>query len=305
MKLFHQLYNFFNPSLGIQKTRSVKVDLSSHFDNDDDSTSSSEILENSEIEQPTLTDQEIQDAVNAEIERRVLAVTPDKTHDEMLGDLDPLFDEAARLVVLHQEGSTSLIQRNLKLGYNRSGRIIDQLELAGVVGPFEGNKSREVLVYKESDLEFFIFKKGSFFDDILVNHEIYIAEKVAEIIEAREIERENELKKAIKTQILQKESLRKEKESLRDLEIKVRKELIAEGFLDESGVNESRRTSIPQDVLDIVWRRDQGKCVKCESQELIEFDHIIPFSKGGSNTPRNLQILCQKCNREKSNKIGE
>jgi 5-methylcytosine-specific restriction endonuclease McrA len=69
-------------------------------------------------------------------------------------------------------------------------------------------------------------------------------------------------------------------------------------------MNESRRASIPQEVLDIVWRRDQGKCVKCESQELIEFDHIIPFSKGGSNTPRNLQILCQKCNREKSNKIG-
>ena len=219
MKLFQHLYNFLNPSLGVQKNRSTEVDLSSHFDYDDDSTSSSEILENSEIEQPTLTDLEIQDVVNAEIERRVLAVTPDKTDNEMsdiyLSDRDPLFDEAARLIVLHQQGSTSLIQRKLKLGYNRAGRIVDQLEAAGVVGPFEGSTAREVLINSEVELErilcseLFIFHniKHSFFHDILVKHESYIAEKVAEIIEAREIERENELKKAIKSQILQKENL--------------------------------------------------------------------------------------------------
>jgi S-DNA-T family DNA segregation ATPase FtsK/SpoIIIE len=58
---------------------------------------------------------------------------------------DPLFEEAARLVVQHQQGSTSLIQRKLSIGYNRAGRIIDQLEAAGVVGPFEGSKARDVL----------------------------------------------------------------------------------------------------------------------------------------------------------------
>jgi S-DNA-T family DNA segregation ATPase FtsK/SpoIIIE len=58
---------------------------------------------------------------------------------------DPMFDEAARLVVQHQQGSTSLIQRKLSIGYNRAGRIIDQLEAAGIVGPFEGSKAREVL----------------------------------------------------------------------------------------------------------------------------------------------------------------
>jgi DNA segregation ATPase FtsK/SpoIIIE, S-DNA-T family len=59
---------------------------------------------------------------------------------------DPMFEDAAKLVVQHQQGSTSLIQRKLSIGYNRAGRIIDQLEAAGVVGPFEGSKARDVLI---------------------------------------------------------------------------------------------------------------------------------------------------------------
>ncbi|MFY0650529.1 MAG: DNA translocase FtsK 4TM domain-containing protein [Cyclobacteriaceae bacterium] len=70
-----------------------------------------------------------------------------------LSDRDVLFDEAAKLIVMHQQGSTSLIQRKLKLGYNRAGRLIDQLEAAGIVGPFEGSKAREVLVKDEYSLE--------------------------------------------------------------------------------------------------------------------------------------------------------
>ena len=70
-----------------------------------------------------------------------------------LSDRDALFEEAARLLVLHQQGSTSLIQRKLKLGYNRAGRLIDQLESAGIVGPFEGSKAREVLIPDEYSLE--------------------------------------------------------------------------------------------------------------------------------------------------------
>lgn len=62
------------------------------------------------------------------------------------GDRDPLFEEAARIIVQHQQGSASLLQRKLKLGYNRAGRIVDQLEAAGIIGPFEGSKAREVLV---------------------------------------------------------------------------------------------------------------------------------------------------------------
>lgn len=69
---------------------------------------------------------------------------------------DKLFEEAARLIVMHQQGSTSLIQRKMKLGYNRAGRIIDQLEAAGIVGPFEGSKAREVLYPDEYSLEQFL-----------------------------------------------------------------------------------------------------------------------------------------------------
>lgn len=69
------------------------------------------------------------------------------------GERDSLFEEAARIVVQTQQGSTSMIQRKLKLGYNRAGRIIDQLEVAGIVGPFSGSKSREVKVANEFALE--------------------------------------------------------------------------------------------------------------------------------------------------------
>jgi S-DNA-T family DNA segregation ATPase FtsK/SpoIIIE len=70
-----------------------------------------------------------------------------------LSDKDVMFDDAARLIVSHQQGSTSLIQRKMKLGYNRAGRIIDQLEAAGIVGPFEGSKAREVLINDQYSLE--------------------------------------------------------------------------------------------------------------------------------------------------------
>jgi DNA segregation ATPase FtsK/SpoIIIE-like protein len=68
-------------------------------------------------------------------------------------DRDELFVEAARIIVQTQQGSTFLLQRKLKLGYNRAGRIIDQLEAAGIVGPFEGSKAREVKVHDEMSLE--------------------------------------------------------------------------------------------------------------------------------------------------------
>lgn len=73
--------------------------------------------------------------------------------DVDMGRLDPLFEDAARLVVIHQQGSTSLIQRKFAIGYNRAGRIMDQLEKAGIVGPAQGSKAREVFCIDENDLE--------------------------------------------------------------------------------------------------------------------------------------------------------
>jgi S-DNA-T family DNA segregation ATPase FtsK/SpoIIIE len=70
-----------------------------------------------------------------------------------LADRDALFEDAARVIVQHQQGSASLLQRRLKLGYNRAGRIIDQLEAAGIIGPFEGSKARQVLIADETSLE--------------------------------------------------------------------------------------------------------------------------------------------------------
>jgi S-DNA-T family DNA segregation ATPase FtsK/SpoIIIE len=74
--------------------------------------------------------------------------------DFNFSEKDPLFEEAAKILVMHQQGSTSLLQRKLKLGYNRAGRLIDQLEAAGIVGQFEGSKAREVLIKDEYSLEF-------------------------------------------------------------------------------------------------------------------------------------------------------
>jgi DNA segregation ATPase FtsK/SpoIIIE, S-DNA-T family len=68
-------------------------------------------------------------------------------------DRDALFNDAAHVVVLHQQGSASLLQRKLRLGYNRAGRIVDQLEAAGIIGPFEGSKARQVLISDEVSLE--------------------------------------------------------------------------------------------------------------------------------------------------------
>lgn len=83
-------------------------------------------------------------------------VNPDAGSD--LGDvdmdrLDPLFEEAARIIVIHQQGSTSMIQRKFSIGYNRAGRIMDQMEKAGIVGPAEGSKPRQVMCMDETDLE--------------------------------------------------------------------------------------------------------------------------------------------------------
>lgn len=73
------------------------------------------------------------------------------------------------------------------------------------------------------------------------------------------------------------------------------------GSAEESS---GHRVRIPEKVRIEVWRRDGGKCARCGSRENLEYDHIVPVSKGGSNTARNIELLCQQCNRQKSNNIA-
>ncbi|MFI5123961.1 MAG: DNA translocase FtsK [Chitinophagales bacterium] len=79
-----------------------------------------------------------------------------ESRDFDVNNRDPLFEEAARLIVQNQVGSTSLLQRRMKLGYNRAGRLMDQLEAAGVVGPNQGSKAREVIIKNEQELSHYL-----------------------------------------------------------------------------------------------------------------------------------------------------
>jgi len=86
----------------------------------------------------------------------------DSEKDFDTNELDPMFADAARIVVLHQQGSASLLQRKLKLGYNRAGRIVDQLEAFGIIGPFQGSKAREVLYAEITTLDEYLATKNIF-----------------------------------------------------------------------------------------------------------------------------------------------
>lgn len=92
-----------------------------------------------------------------------------------------------------------------------------------------------------------------------------------------------------------------ERQRRRELEKVVEQELIDQGILFGE---QNKRPPIPREVVDAVYKRDAGRCVYCGSTDNLQLDHIIPFSKGGATTIENLQLLCRKCNLEKSNKIG-
>jgi 5-methylcytosine-specific restriction endonuclease McrA len=81
----------------------------------------------------------------------------------------------------------------------------------------------------------------------------------------------------------------------------IRRELEAYENLEK--VPSAKRERIPDNVRIFVWQRHEGRCVKCESRESLEFDHIIPVIEGGGNTERNIQLLCEACNRKKGRTI--
>jgi hypothetical protein len=88
------------------------------------------------------------------------------------------------------------------------------------------------------------------------------------------------------------------------LKILIEPEFIPLENEDENNLEDNKTDRyVPSSVKLSVWRRDCGKCVECGSSEKLEYDHIIPVSKGGSNTERNIQLLCEKCNRSKQANI--
>jgi hypothetical protein len=92
---------------------------------------------------------------------------------------------------------------------------------------------------------------------------------------------------------------RRKRSYMEDERIRLKESLLA----DKSQSGSHLRKPIPEKVKMFVWRRDGGRCVECGSRERLEFDHDIPVSKGGSNTERNIRLLCEACNRRKSDKI--
>lgn len=256
------------------------------------------------IKEPSI--EEINEIINSAVDDYFLKDNDLEWRDFDLNDKDSLFEDAARLIVASQCGSTSLLQRRMKLGYNRAGRLMDQLEAAGIVGPNQGSSVRDVLIKSDSDLEMYL---NNSLDTIVVDKNTIdknkICEKFKEEIEKRITIRQKE----IEDNLMQKEKEKYKaaallKERKRQIQKDAIKELIDEGLINNQYANGERREPIPQDVMDAVWQRDGGKCVLCGSLESLEFDHIIPFSKGGANTYRNLQILCKTCNGKKSNNIG-
>lgn len=122
-------------------------------------------------------------------------------------------------------------------------------------------------------------------------------ERRLENIRLEKERKENQIKEQIKNKIL-------ESEKRKRIEADAVKELLELGLIDSHYNNDKNiRESIPTHVKLSVWHRDKEQCVNCKSNKNLEFDHIIPISKGGANTINNIQLLCIECNRKKSNKI--
>ena len=288
------------------KIESTKSEVNSGFTEQRDIEKEVKSIEKETI---ILTDIEIDKFVEREIQRGILNPERQEIQTEV-PRFDPLFKESAKLIVENKQGSTALIQRKFSIGYNRAARIIEELELAGILGPYDEFKPRNVLVNNIQDLEILLkvssLKEKYFYENILPNKIVFIKSRVDEHLQKiKETELENELIEKLKQQLLQEHKEKIETRKINQLKEQLRSEMRQNGLITDEFDEEARkREPIPQEIQNRVWNRDGGKCVKCGSQEKLEFDHIIPFSKGGSNTYRNLQLFCEKCNRQKNNKIG-
>jgi hypothetical protein len=190
-------------------------------------------IESSDIEELLLNSKDVNNTEsNQEFSKSSILSSEDKNrYIEMIANgeaidssFDSLFEEAARLIVMHQQGSMSLIQRKLSLGYNRAGRIIDQLELARIIGPSNGSQARKILIDDEEKLERHLRSIGFPFslDDFYEDNKSEIDRRRLELEKSKRIEADKFEKERIKSKLL-------EKERMKTLEKEAIKELIEEG----------------------------------------------------------------------------
>lgn len=271
--------------------------ISSHKDNKSSNIQNKEIVNTLKLDED-----EINYFISLEVARRT-----DTLQSYNLNELDSYAKEAAIIIVKNKGASYELLQKKFNIGYNRAGRLMDQLEGLNIIKLSSlYNSSNKVLVKDIAIIDkiftpsFWTIKKEIFQNNYLQNFENQIKEQVNNYYTNLESEKESKMKDQLKEEFLQKELKRLEKIKIAELKEEVLNELKQQGLIEEY----RHREPIPQDVQDRVWNRDEGKCTKCGSKNKLEFDHIIPFSKGGANTYRNLQLLCEDCNRKKSNKIG-
>lgn len=137
--------------------------------------------------------------------------------------------------------------------------------------------------------------------------ELQLKLKLEKEIREKEIALEKSLQLKTRRDLEEKEYFKRqilEKERKKQIESEAIQELLNAGLIDNNYYSGSNtRESIPTDVKVMVWNRDRERCVNCSSNTNLEFDHIIPISKGGANSVKNIQLLCRNCNRTKSNKI--
>lgn len=142
------------------------------------------------------------------------------------------------------------------------------------------------------------------------------ADRKLKIVQQQEIEEQKRIEEIKQKELLKQKKERdnqkhkeyikqqlREKEKRKRLAAEAVEEMIESGELSANFSSNRNRETIPSHIKEVVWIRDKEKCVTCGSMENLEFDHIIPVSKGGSNSLNNIQLLCLKCNRSKSNRI--